>query len=235
MKKKIKILIFILILLMLGYILLNTYSKYIENATARIEQEVGRWNIKINNTDITSVSGDPVEFEITNFVWNESTHVKEGKVAPGMSGRFELDIDPKDTDVSIQYSIKIDNSKLTESNDINLKVKKIILDGEEYAFTSVPVTEIVDNGDGTTEEVTTSTEIEIKIVKPLEEVQSTDDDVRVDKVLVDVIWENNEEYNAKDSEIGGVPDNVISLPIAVDVIQYVGEESTPEPEPEPVP
>ena len=81
MKKFLKISIIIAILLMAAYIFARTYSKYTDNANARIEQAIGRWNIKINDTDIT-VGEEPVEFEITNFAWNTSEHVKEGKVAP---------------------------------------------------------------------------------------------------------------------------------------------------------
>lgn len=224
MKKILKISLVILIILMIVYIIINTYSKYMNNANTRIEQNVGRWNIKVNGVDITSTDGEPVEFEIDNFVWTTDSHVKEGKVAPGMKGQFEVSIDPKDTDVSVQYSIKIDNSKLTESNDINLKIKKIILDGEEYEFVSTPITEEIENDQGEIETVIVSTEIEVRITKPLEEVQSTDDSVRIDNMLVEVEWENNEEFNEKDSEIGRVPNNVIVLPISIDVIQYTGEE-----------
>lgn len=227
MNKKFKILVLILIVLMIAYILLNTYSKYNSEADATIEQDVGRWNIKINGTDVTSTYGTPAEFEINNFEWDESSHVTEGKVAPGMKGRFEISIDPKDTDVSIEYSIKIDNSRFTESNDINLKIKKIILDGEEYEFQTVPVVEEIENEEGEIEEVVTSTEIEIRIIKPLIEIQSNTDSVRVDDLFVDVEWENNEEFNEKDSEIGRVPNNVITLPITVNLIQYTGEESEP--------
>lgn len=212
MKKFLKAAIIIAILLMFGYILSNTYSKYIDNANARIEQNIGRWNIKINDTDIT-VGDEPVEFEITNFTWNVSEHVKEGKVAPGMTGQFEILIDPTDTDVSIEYAIKIDNSKFTESNDINLKINTITLNGEEYAYQTSTVT-----GSGNPED--TGTEIEIDLIKPLSEIQSNDPDVRIDQILVNVEWENNEANNEKDSEIGRVPDNIISLPITVSVLQY---------------
>lgn len=36
-------------------------------------------------------------------------------------------------------------------------------------------------------------------------------------------WENNEDNNEEDSEIGKVADNKINIPITVDVIQYTGE------------
>lgn len=213
MKKFLKAAIIIAILLMFGYILSTTYSKYTDNASARIEQDIGRWNIKINNTDIT-VGEEPVEFEITNFTWNTSEHVKAGKVAPGMRGQFEILIDPTDTDVSIKYALKIDNSKFTESNDINLKIKTITLNGEEYTYETTST-----GGDDPDD---TGTEIEIDLIKPLSEIQSTDPDVRIDQILVNVEWENNEQFNEKDSEIGRVPNNVITLPITVSVIQYTG-------------
>ena len=206
MKKFLKIAIIIAVLLMLGYILATTYSKYIDNANARIEQNIARWNIKVNNTDIT-VGDEPVEFAITNFTWNTSAHVKEGKVAPGMTGQFEILID---TDVSIEYAIKIDNSKFTESNDINLKIKTITLNGDEYAYETTTTGEGDDEG----------TEIEIDLVKPLAEIQSNDPDVRIDQILVNVEWENNEANNEKDSEIGRVPNNIISLPITISVLQH---------------
>ena len=79
------------------------------------------------------------------------------------------------------------------------------------------------------------TEIEIAIVKLLEDIKSTNESDRIDNIIIEVEWENNEEFNAKDSELGSVEDNVINLPITVDVIQYTGEEPEPEPEPEPTP
>lgn len=36
-------------------------------------------------------------------------------------------------------------------------------------------------------------------------------------------WENNEDNNEEDSEIGKVANNKINIPITVDVIQYAGE------------
>ena len=224
MKENLKKLTLVLIILMIGYISINTYSKYIENASARIEQEVAKWSIKINDVDITSMDGSPVEFDIDTFEWQASTHVKEGKVAPGMKGAFAFTVDPTNTDVSIKYSIKIDDTRLSESNDINLKIERIIVNGEEYSYSS--------EATGEDEE---GTEIEIAIVKLLEDIKSTNESDRIDNIIIEVEWENNEEFNAKDSELGSVEDNVINLPITVDVIQYTGEEPEPEPEPEPTP
>ena len=123
-----------------------------------------------------------------------------------MQGQFEIIIDPTDTDVSLQYTIKIDNSKFTESNDINLKIKKIILNGIEYAYTTNTITTLVDPDDPENSET-----------------QSNSPVIRKDQLLVKVEWENNEEFNEKDSEIGRVPNNVISLPISISVLQYIGD------------
>ena len=93
--------------------------------------------------------------------------LKKEKLHLGMQGQFEIIIDPTDTDVSLQYTIKIDNSKFTESNDINLKIKKIILNGIEYAYTTNTITTLVDPDDPENSETITTTEIEIDLIKPL--------------------------------------------------------------------
>lgn len=218
MKKIFKITIIVLILIMLIYILTTTYSKYVSNATAVIEEDIAKWNISINGTDITGTPGEAVEFPITDFTWDweEDGPVKKPKVAPGMNGFFHLEIDPKNTDVAIHYSIKIDNTKLTDANAVNLKIQGIKLNGEDLEFEAV---ETADSGDGTTG---ATSEIEIDIIKTLDEVQSTDDTIRIDKLEVEVKWENDEAYNEQDSIIGSVPNNKITLPIIVEVQQYTG-------------
>ena len=219
MKKIFRISIIALILIMLIYILTTTYSKYVSNATAVIEENIAQWNIAINGTDITGTPGESVEFPITEFTWDwdEDGPVKKPKVAPGMNGFFHLEIDPEGTNVAIHYSIKIDNTKLTDANAINLQIQGIKLNGEDLDFEAV---EVPDPGDGT---APPTSEIEIDIVKTLDEIQSEDEDVRIDKLEVEVKWENNEEYNEQDSIIGSVPNNQITLPIIVEVQQYLGQ------------
>ena len=59
-------------------------------------------------------------------------------------------------------------------------------------------------------------------IKPLSEVSSTTESQRVDTLLVKVKWDNDEDYNEIDSEIGSIYGNKISMPIEVSAIQYIG-------------
>ena len=117
-KKIVRFILVIIILILLFTIIRSTYSKYTNLAVANVEERIGNWVIKINDKDVTTVDefGNFGVFEIDDFTWNwsESPHVKEPKVAPGMKGYFDLKIDPTGTDVSIKYTLTIDDSKIAE-------------------------------------------------------------------------------------------------------------------------
>lgn len=91
-----------------------TYSKYVDEATGTVENNVARWNIKLNNTDITN--GNTYNFVINNIAINGNQNVAEGKIAPGMSGYFDINIDPSNTDVSVKYELTIDPENFEGSN-----------------------------------------------------------------------------------------------------------------------
>lgn len=206
MNKKIRVILVILIVILLVLILRTTFSKYANEATAEINQDVGKWIIKINGTDITT-TGNSTRFNIDNFVWNwqDSPHVKYPKVAPGMKGYFDLIIDPTDTDVSLTYTIEIDDSSVSLPN-VNIKILDITeLNGKQLEFTTNP--------DGP--------EI-IKRTKMLEEIKSKDETRRLDTIRVQIEWENNEVNNESDSKLGSVANNVVQIPILVNAIQYTG-------------
>lgn len=206
MNKKIKLIIFILILILLVVILRSTFSKYVNTATAVINEDVGKWVIKLNNTDITTEAvSTKFNMDQVYWDWENSPHVKYPNVAPGMKGYFDIVIDPTDTDVSIEYTIEIDDS-LVSSPDINLKITDIQeINGKEVVVNPNPNgPEVVDR------------------IKKLAEIQSENENERLDTIRIFIEWENNEDNNETDSEIGKVAGNIISLPITVDVIQYTG-------------
>ena len=122
-----------------------------------------------------------------------------------MKSYFDLVIDPTDTDVSMKYTVEIDDSNVSIP-DVNIKITDIQeINGKELTITSNP--------DGP--------EI-VERIKKLAEIQSENENERLDTIRIFVEWENNEDNNETDSEIGKVSDNVISIPIKVNVIQYTG-------------
>ncbi len=223
MNKKIRVLILITILILLVLIVNSTYSKYANKSTAKIDERVGNWIIKINGTDVTipDENGNIGLFTIDEFIWNreDAPHVKPPKVAPGMSGYFKLKIDPTGTDVSIKYTITIDDSKIAES--LNLTN----VNGEDLSDRiNLKIIEITENGVPIELPRDDEGNIIITKIKELAEIKSENETDRVDDLQIEVVWENNEDNNDIDSLIGSIPNNVISLPIKVDVIQWLGDD-----------
>ena len=211
MKKTYRIVILVLILILLCLILRNAYSKYANEANAVKNADIGQWIIKINDQDITE---ETTTFTIADFTWDwENTpHVKEPKVAPGMKGQFSLKIDPTGTDTSIKYTIKIDETELAKLADINLKITGLKENGTEKELT------IDENG-----------ELVIEKIKELEKIKSPTE--AIDNLEIEVTWEdeNTEESNKKDSLAGSVPNTTIQMPVEVNVIQYIPEDTTVTP------
>ncbi len=197
--KKKKILILLLILILLFFILRYAYSKYVNQVDISKDVNVAQWNVKINDQDITQ---DVHEFLIKDFTWNEESHVQKPKVAPGMQGYFNLKVDTTGTEVSIKYTIEIDESKLREISDINLRVTGLEKDDvkQEMQF----------DEDG---------KIIIETIKKLDEIKSDP----IDNLKIDVVWENldTEEGNKNDSKASELAGTKIQMPIKVNVIQYL--------------
>lgn len=226
MNKKIRILILILILILLVLIIQSTYSKYTNKSLGTINENVGNWVIKINDKDITEPdeNGQIGVFEIDDFTWDwdSAPNVLPPKVAPGMTGYFKLKIDPTGTDVSVKYTITIDDSK------IEAMLNGIGVTGDDLAERiNLKITGIKENGVSIELPRDDEGNIVISKIKELEKIKSDDEKDRIDELEIEVTWEDNQANNDIDSQIGSVPNNVIKLPIKVDVIQWTGEETTP--------
>ena len=222
MNKKIRIVILIAILILLALIIQSTYSKYTNKAVGTINETTADWVIKINDKDITipDENGEIGVFEIEDFTWDweSAPNVKPPKVAPGMSGYFKLKVDPTGTQVSVKYTITIDDSKIAEM------LAGIGVTGEDLADRiNLKITGIKENGVEIELPRDDGGNIVISKIKELEDIQSNNETDRIDELEIKVTWEDNEANNDIDSKIGSVPNNVIKLPIKVDVIQWTGE------------
>lgn len=194
MKKIILIIICIISILSTIIIFLSTYSKYSEDAEATMENQVGKWIIKLNNTDITQ--GISQDFLIQNIVIEENTNVIEGKIAPGTSGYFDIEINPAGTQVAVRYDITLNKENITN---------------DEIQITSV--SEL--NGNTLTR---TAENVYTGII-PLADVENGN----VNSIRISIDWNNNELNNENDSQTGNKANSVLEIPITVDVCQYLGE------------
>ena len=179
-------------------IVIGSYSLFESQRTNTSELEIAKWEIKVND-DL--LSGGESTFTINNFVWSTSQYVKPGKAAPGLSGYFDIVIDPNDTDTSIRYDITFDFSNLDSDQFQITEIKEIddknIVRTGEYTYSNIILLEDIDDGETNT-------------------------------IRVYIEWVNDENNDEKDSELGTVLNNQISIPVSVDVTQYIdGDTLTP--------
>ena len=128
-RRKILFFIALMSLFVLITMMQNTYAKYVTSADATAEFTVARWNILINDQDILQNSNfsDTIE-----PVFEGTTYIKEGVIAPTAEGYFEITLDGTDTDVSYTYTITASPSPNSDVTDLELT--KYVIDNVEYSY-----------------------------------------------------------------------------------------------------
>ena len=182
------------------YEITYTYGLFESNKTKLVDNPIASWNILINNSNLNQNK----TFTINNFQIDENTTVKNGRIAPGTTGYFDIEIDPSDTDVSIRYDITFDCSKLPS----NLTVESIeetngytIVRTDAYTYSNIITLTNIKNG-----------------VK--------------NNIRVHIKWQNVEEQNQNDTEIGLNKEYILNIPITITATQYFNETLQPYVEPE---
>ena len=196
--KKLKILIILIaciLTVLTGYKIISTYALFESHLPSTAEIDVGKWNITVNQNDITSNTTHSFSIQNINITSNQNT--KQGKFAPGMTGSFDIAIRPQDTQVSIRYDLLVDDSEL-DSSQINIASitetshnKTLVRTGERTYTGIILLGDITANYN--------------------------------DNIHITFEWINNEANNDKDSEIGTVANSVIDVPIEINFTQYMGE------------
>ncbi len=190
------ILLSIILIAIIVYQIIHIYAVFNSEVSGNIEFEKGKWNIFVNGTEISS--GIDKEFVIDKINVDNVANVKEGKLAPGVTGDFEISINPTNTNVSVRYDISLNQEGLTNKN---IKIKSI----EETAEGNSLI--------NTAENTYTG-------IMPLEKIQTG----VVNNIKVEIEWKNEEENNEEDTELGVVYNSKLEIPIKVHFSQYLGEE-----------
>lgn len=193
--KKIFILLTIIMLCFTIYKIVSTYALFETQLQKNVKTDVGKWNIKVNAEDITNTTTH--SFTMNTFKISQSPYTKENKIAPGMDGTFEIDIEPQDTQVSIRYDIAIDSTELTNQ--------------------SIKLNSVMEKNNNN--EIIKTAENTYTGVIPLEKINKD----YLDAIEISFSWENVEENNEEDTKIGTVYASNLSIPITVTFSQYLGE------------
>ena len=199
MKSKILYITCAIMIFVTIYEITNTYGLFESNINMDVDSKLATWNILINDTNI----GKSETFTIDNFISEEDSTVASGKIAPGTSGYFNININPSNTQVSIRYDLTFDFSKLDNLFTIT-KVE------EKNGYN------LIKTGPKTYSNVITLNEIK---------------ENKTNNIRVHIKWNNNEENNDKDTEIGLTENNTLNIPVSITVLQYSGEKIEPYVEP----
>ena len=207
MKKLLRILVLIMLIITLFQIA-NMYALYKDQLQGEYTNLLGVWAIKVNDVDISS-GEENLTFNMTedHLTYVDSDRVKSQKIAPGAQAYFDIVIDPTNTDVSILYKLKI---KLEEIETAKFKLVNV----ENY-FQKSGETEQIVNDDVYTNNETN----EHQAVIPLTRIN----DQCLNYVRLYFEWEDVEENNQTDSELGQTENAKIAVPLEINLKQYTGE------------
>jgi len=147
--KKLKLLIFLICILVLMSTVTTTYSRYVSSSTGTVTTEFARWQLFVNNQNISENYGSSIDFIPTI---EENVNVAANKIAPSSKGFFDIAINPTNVDVSFEYSINFtipedslikdikithyaivqgetisDNSEITKTNFSGNEIRNVLL------------------------------------------------------------------------------------------------------------
>ena len=137
MLKKFKVLIVIASLAVTLSLMSNTYSRYVASSNGNLEIEFAKWQLLVNNTDITTNTTSNISFEPTI---EANSNVANNKVAPSSTGYFDVEIDPTNVDVSFKYTINLDIQNTNIPDLLITKyaiVPKNYLEGDKLTFENI--------------------------------------------------------------------------------------------------
>ncbi len=105
MLKKVRFIIAFMSLSVCLCFMSSTYSRYIASTTGNVDALFAKWQILVNENDITNNSSSSID--IVPII-EENEYVADGVIAPSSEGYFDVVINPSNVDVSFQYSITLD-------------------------------------------------------------------------------------------------------------------------------
>ena len=105
MNRKARFLMMLISLSILLCFMSNTYSRYVAGTTGDINATFSRWQILVNNHDITTNVSSTIPIDP---IIEENAHIMNNTLAPTSKGYFDIEIDPTNVDVSFKYIIDLD-------------------------------------------------------------------------------------------------------------------------------
>ena len=197
--KKLLWLFMCIIIVVIIYEIIHIYAVFYSEMSGNVQFENGKWNIYVNGTEIST--GIQTTFTVDQINVDESSHVKPGNLAPGLSGDFEIAINQTNTDVSVRYDITLNKENMTNEN--------------------IQITGIVETEDNNT--LTRTGENTYTGIIPLQKVKNG----TTNTIQISILWVDDYLDSNQDASTGTITNPKLHIPITVHVSQYLGETVTP--------
>jgi polyisoprenoid-binding protein YceI len=132
MNKRIKVILILLTLSVTLSFMSDTYSRYVVDANSNIEISFAKWQILVNENDITT--GTTSNLELTPVI-EASNNVKENTIAPSSKGYIDILVNPSNVEMSFNYTVNI---KLLNENMPDILISKYAILDESYTEGTTP-------------------------------------------------------------------------------------------------
>lgn len=209
-KSKTKRVILVVVMLVCLIALIGgTYSRYTSTGSANVTAKIAKWKVKLGTQDISTES----KTINVDFNYDTNEYVKTGKIAPGSSGYFEVELDPTGSEVAIDYLFTIDKTNIANSL-ITGSTSKIEVTGATYSIVGSEVSGTADVVNGNT----------VTFTEPLADVLAG----RKATVRVLINWDNASDANNNSDTAEGLASyaagqngKTVTIPVSVTARQHI--------------
>lgn len=107
--KKIVLIIFAIIAIILSFVGGHAYAKYMSRVTGHGTADIASWSFKVNEKE------EQMQTISLKSTINNST-LLNNKIAPGTEGEFQIKLDATNSEVGVNYAIKFENETQKPTN-----------------------------------------------------------------------------------------------------------------------
>lgn len=116
-RKRSVLLIALLIFCFAFLVVQGIQAAYESTISGHGENDIANWSIKVNNQEITSAS---VESLNLTYTVNDLTNVRSGKVAPGVSLSYPIQIDASGSEVAMKLTFTVTDKSVDSDKFLTL-------------------------------------------------------------------------------------------------------------------